>query len=288
PCPSRLSTRSSTLPSLSSPSPSGSPGLRSRIHSKSNFPLACPLHSLSCNATDRSSCPECQLLEQSISPVTLRSCRATLRSLSAHAAESNYLSEHPASSSEPSPVIKEALLSDKVNMRNARKRRKSVNISAEESDTSPPRLEKNTCLSPMAHRDSSFFSEPPEITNSPFKSCVSPRRQNPSRFSNLSPNSLTTSPLSPRKKQSSNVSPPKNLRALSPTKITPQTAVGRKTCNKAVPSSVSSTSVIKSSCSEHDPLPIEHCSKRTLVEEIKAALACGNEDETSSSDESTD
>ncbi|KAH9513216.1 Histone-Lysine N-Methyltransferase ash1l, partial [Bulinus truncatus] len=272
PCPSRLSTRSSTHPSLSSPSPTGSAIYRNRHYSKNNLTLTCPLHSLSSYSSDHSTCPECQLLDQCISPNSNRSYRTNLRS--AQISEANYSSERYLNGSESNPSMKDLFQQDRGCGRSAKKRRKSVTLSADESDSSPPRLEKNSSLSPLGYRDLSFFSDPPEITNSPFKGCLSPQRHNSGRCLNASVDNMCTGPLSPKK----NLFSQRTLRQVSPNKVSPQS---RKTCNKT-----SSTSVISFSNSDHEPLPLEQCSIRSIFEEIQTSLAIEKVDSELSSDES--
>ncbi|CAG5116305.1 unnamed protein product, partial [Candidula unifasciata] len=276
PCPSRLSTRSSTMPSLSSPSPTGSATFRNRQCLKSTFPLACPLHSSSHCLTDRLSCAECRLLEQSASPGILHPGRTTLRSLSVQASESSHCSERPVSSSEPSPIGKETLQLDRMQVRSVQKLKKSPSLSVHDSDSSPPRLQKNTSLSPNTYHSSSSCSDPPEIT--PFKRCMSPRRQSSYRESPIVLESPVSTTLS--KKICSDTSPQRSLR--QPSTKSASLSSARKLCNKRSTSPQSSSkSVIQSSHPEFEPLPLEHCSKRKLVEEIQAATACESDDDSS-------
>ncbi|XP_055888108.1 uncharacterized protein LOC106075037 isoform X1 [Biomphalaria glabrata] len=281
PCPSRLSTRSSTQPSLSSPSPTGSAGYRNRYTSLSISSFTCPVHSsLSCQS-ERSTCPECRLLDQCMSPNISRSYRSNLRSAPIN--EATYSSSHYVNRSESSPPIKETFHSDKVIVKSARKRRKSANLSADDSDTSPPRLEKTSSLSPLAYRDYSLFSDPPEITNSPFKGCLSPSRQNNGRCSSLTLETLCTSPLSPKKKVCSTMFSQRMLRHTSPNKVSPQNNFKQKACNKSY-----STSVISTSYSDHDPLPLEHCNNQIIIEEIQLALSFETDDDNAPNEDSPD
>lgn len=256
------------MPSLSSPSPTGSLGFRNRHYSKSAFALACPLHSVASCLNDRLTCAECRLLEQSVSPGALNSNRGTFRSLSVQASDSSRSSEHPVSSSEPSPVARDSLRQNRLQNRNVHKRRISHNLSANDSDSSPPRLEKNSSLSPSAYH-SSIFSEPPEITGTLFKRCMSPRRQPTNQV--LEP---AVRPSSPRKKICPETSPQRTLRQPSPIKSSaPATARKLSLKGSSISSQSCSKSVIQLNCSEYDPLPLEHCTRRKLVEEIQAVIA---------------
>ncbi|GFO35810.1 histone-lysine N-methyltransferase, partial [Plakobranchus ocellatus] len=294
PCTSRFSTRSSTLPSLSSPSPTGSDGFQSRSlshhHSgkasgsnSHSLSLACPVHSMLATnaASERISCAECQLLEQSaasVSPGSLRCGRFHLRSLSSQqtARDSSFLSERRLSSAEPSPNFKLTPVFERSPNCSLRKRKKSSNLSGDESDSSPPRLEKNVCISPRTNHDINFFSEPPNITNSE-KSHVSPKQTSSSK-SSVSTKPFLSSPAS-KKKVRRIFSPKKKVspkKAQPPKKKTLTKPPPKKKCNNDLSSNFikkSSRSVITMSCPEHEPLPLEHCSNRKLVKEIKAAIS---------------
>ncbi|GFS24171.1 histone-lysine N-methyltransferase [Elysia marginata] len=303
PCASRLSTRSSTLPSLSSPSPTGSLGSRaqslSHQHSSKasggsssgggGLSLTCPLHSLAAansTAPDCSECAECRLLEQSmasISPGSVRSGRFNLRSLSGQPAVSDFssLSERRLSSAEPSPNLKLTPVFDKSLSRSHRKRHKSSNLSGDESDSSPPTLE---CILPQTSQDTHFFSEPPNIISSgkgPLLPKQTPCTQSPGSSKSSLPPSVS------RKKKGAGLSLKRKKQArktLSLKKLTvkPAKPSQKKKCNNLSSSTnttsssnnlmtKSSRSVITMSCPEHEPLPLEHCSNRKLVDEIKAA-----------------
>ena len=280
PCASRLSTRSSTLPPLSSPSPTGSVGFRARSLSQHHsaktsssssggcsaaLPLAA-LHSLPAS-TAVSGCAE-YLLDQStaasISPGSLRSGRLNLRSLSGQQPPLGDSSL----SSEPSPNLKLTPGSDKSLSRSRRKRRRSSNLSGDESDSSPPTLE---CISPQTNQDSNFFSEPPNITTGLDKNLLSPKSSSKSPIS-----SKLVSPSTSRKKASRGlISKRKQTKkAVQAKKQSVKPSPKKKGTSSVISAQVvkkSSRSVITMSCPEHEPLPLEHCSDRKLVEEIKAA-----------------
>ena len=261
-CPSRLSTRSSTLQSLSSPSPSGSSVTAGRRHSRAPCILACPVHAMS-SLEDKLTCPECQLLEQSLSPGLLNS-----RLHSSGQLHSNYSHRSAASSCEPSPVPKSTQsVIDKANTKSSRKRRKSSNLSSYESDSSPPRLEKTTSISPNSFQDGEVFSEPPEITNSPTKASESTAKKLPNRtcISNNQTSNLCSS-------GNEEVSLPKRI--LRPTSFKKKSRITSraKKCNNNHITASKVCSEDRTALSEFDPLPLKYCTRRKLVEEIKAVL----------------
>ncbi|XP_035824924.1 uncharacterized protein LOC101849998 isoform X2 [Aplysia californica] len=280
-CPSRLSTRSSTLQSLSSPSPTGSSVAGRRHQSRSSCVLTCPVHSMSSSVEDKLTCVECQLLEQSLSPGV---CRSRPNSSAQLHSGSSIPCDRLVSSCEPSPVQKTSQSAiEKSNTRGSRKRRKSSNLSGYDSDSSPPRLEKTTALSPHLYQDNEVFSEPPEITNSPSKTCLSPRKL--ATRNSLSCAESIASPHSLRNKDV--VSPKRILRPSSfPLKSrTGSISCKTKLCNNRSSSGANKSATGSSLLSEYEPLPLDHCTKRKLVEEIKAAIASESSESSSSSDE---
>lgn len=273
PCPSKQSTRSSTLPSLSSPSPTGSVVSRNRHLYKINSALACSTNSVSSSLDEHLSCAECRLLERSISPGTFLSCRAALRTLSRQASECSCSPDWPVSSSEPSPVSKEISQPDSSQGRGICKRRKSSTIFANDSDLSQPKIEKNTFLSADPHYYGSIFSEPSEVAQSPQKRRISSRQQSLDRL-NCDVLESPVSPSSPHKKKYSGTSPQRNLAHSSSVKSSVQLVSARHQCSAHQLIFQNASTSEKQLCSEYEPLPLEHCRKRKLVEEIVAATTC--------------
>ena len=274
-CPSRLSTRSSTAQSLSSPSPTGSSltGRRQLSSRSSSFLLssfACPVHSMTGSSEDKLSCAECQLLEQSLSPSMLRSQPLSFSQLG-HVSGLN--SDRLFSSCEPSPVPK---LSDsaveKRPSKNSRKRRKSSNQSDYDSDSSPPRLVMTSAISPVGYQDSEVFSEPPEITDSPSKSVVvSPQGILTASYTH----SQSQPGLNSSKKEDATSNTNRTLRHNVKSPHISRTLIKQKLCNirNSSVSSISSKPAANiRQLSEFHPLPLEYCTKKKLADEIRAAL----------------
>lgn len=261
PCFSRLSTRSSTIPSLSSLSPTGSCSLRSRNSPKGI--LACPLHSKDSSSQEvTSTCAECQLIRQSAaaSPFNSHNHPPLLqKSLPTQlTVQTNFSIETDTLNTDISPF-------SGGERRSGRKRRKSSAYSADEYDISPPRLEKIRTFSLHSNgSDSDLPLSPDRLASSqksPSNVCRG-RPQAPSR-GGKSQRPVIKSKYTKKKETSQKLS------------RTNKTDIVCNTLDEPSHSVVESDSVITDSAppdSDCQPLPLKFCTKRKLVQEIKAAL----------------